>query len=323
MKAIVNSRYGSPDVFVLKDIEKPSPKDDEVLIKVHASCINSWEWDILTGKPYIYRTLHGLFKPKHKILGCDISGKVEAIGKNIKRFRPGDDVYGDLSGYSWGGFAEYVCASEKYLAKKPARLSFEEAASVPQAGVLALQGLNSKGITPGQKVLINGAGGGVGSFGVQLAKLSGAEVTCVDSVEKLGMLNVLGADYVIDYTKEDFSKIGKQYDLIIDNVASRSLSECSRALSPNGQYIIIGGNTGTIFKTMLFGKWFHRKTGKKFNLLLHKPNIKDLDYLSNLFDNKKIKPVIDKCYSLEDVPEAFRYYGEGRFKGKIVISVQE
>ena len=322
MKAIVNRKFGTPDVFELQDVEMPTPKANEVLVKVRAASINSWDWDYLRGKPYLYRLLFGFLKPKHNILGADIAGIVEAVGKNVNRLQPGDEVYGDLSGCDWGGFAEYTCARENVLAKKPPGLTFEEAAAVPQAGVLALQGLRYNGeIQHGQKILINGAGGGVGTFGVQIAKLSGAEVTVVDRTEKLGMLRSLGADHVVDYTKEDFTKNGQKYDLIIDVVAHKSISDYTHALNPNGVFVVIGGSIALMLKVVFLGSWIARSERKKLGILAHKVSIRDLDYLSELFEAGKVKPIVDKCYPLSEVAEAFRYFGKGHFKGKVVISI--
>jgi len=222
MKSIAFTKYGSPDFLELKEIETPTPNDNEVLIKVHAASINSWDYELLRGKPFANRAIFGLLRPKIKTLGADIAGQVVAIGKNIRKFSPGDEVLGDLSRDSWGGFAEYVCASENSLALKLKSMTFEEAAAIPQAAVLALQGIRDKGqVQAGQKVLINGAGGGVGTFAVQMAKYFGAIVTGIDSTEKLATMRSIGADHVIDYTKEDFAKNGQQYDLILDNLASR------------------------------------------------------------------------------------------------------
>jgi NADPH:quinone reductase-like Zn-dependent oxidoreductase len=243
MKAIVYTKYGLPDVLQLKEVEKPIPKDDEVLIKVHAASLNSSDWEFLTGKPPYIR-LWGLLKPKYKILGSDIAGRVEAVGKNVKQFEPGDEVFGDIM-YRWGGFAEYVCASEDALMLKPESMTFEEVAAVPQAATLALQGLRYKGqIQPGQRVLINGAGGSAGTFAVQLAKYFGAEVTGVDSTRKLDMMRSIGADQVIDYTQEDFTQNGQRYDLILDFKAYRSIFDCKRALSPKGIYVMTAGVWG-------------------------------------------------------------------------------
>jgi len=320
MKAIVYHKYGSPDVLELKEVEKPTPKGNEVLIKVHAASVNSWDWNLLRGTPFLVR-LGGLLKPKYKILGADIAGRVEAVGRNVKQFQPGDEVFGDISGCGWGGFAEYVCARENALALKSASMTFEEAASVPQAAVLALQGLRDKGqIPPGQKVLINGAGGGVGTFAVQIAKTFGAEVTGVDSTGKLDMLRSIGADQVIDYTKEDFTKNGQRYDLILDVVAYRSIFDYKRALRPNGICVLVGGSMAAIFKALFFGSLITR--GKKIGVLMHKPNKNDLNSMKELFEAGKVVPVIDRHYPLSEVPEALRYFGEGHVQGKVVITVE-
>jgi len=322
MNAVVYTKYGSPDVLQLKEVEKPIPKDDEVLIKVHAASINSWDWDMLSGRPLEYRLLSGILKPKKtNILGCDIAGRIEAVGRNIKQFHRGDDVFGDLSEGSWGGFAEYVCARESELALKPASMTFEEAAATPQAGLLALQGLcDKREIRPGQRILINGAGGGVGTFAIQIAKSFGAEVTGVDSTGKLGMMSYLGTDYVIDYTQEDFTKNGKVYDLILDVKTDRSIFYYRRALSDNGIYVTVGGRSGRILQLVFIGSLISMTGSKKLTLIMHKPN-KDLDTIKELFESGKIKPVVDRCFPLSETAEAFQYFGEGHFKGKVVITV--
>ena len=322
MKAVVYTKYGSPDVLQLKEVEKPAPNDDEVLIKVHAASINSWDWDMLTGRPLEYRLLSGLLKPtKTKILGCDIAGRIEAVGRNIKQFHPGDDVFGDLCEDFWVGFAEYVCARESELTLKPAGMTFEEAAATPQAGLLALQGLcDKREIRPGQRILINGAGGGVGTFAIQMAKSLGAEVTGVDSTGKLDMMSSLGADYVIDYTQEDFTKNGKFYDLILDVKTDRSIFDYRRALSSNGIYVTVGGKSARILQLAIFGSLISMTGNKKLALIMHKPN-KDLNILNELFESGKVKPVVDRCFPLSETAEAFRYYREGHFKGKVVITV--
>ena len=319
MKAIVYTKYGGPEVLQLKEVENPFPKDDEVLVKVHAASINDWDDGLLHGD-FINRLINGLLKPKRKILGSDIAGRIEAIGKNITRFKTGDDVYGDLSG-RWGGFAEYVCAREKALALKPAGMSFEEAAAIPQAAMLAVQGLIDKGkIHTGQKLLINGAGGGVGTFGIQIAKLYGVEVTGVDSTDKLDMLRSMGFDHVIDYTKKDFTKNGVCYDLILDVKTNRSMFAYARALSRNGIYVTVGGSTGLLFQALLLGPLISLMSKKHIRLVALKTN-KDLDYMNKLFEAGKIKPVIDGPYKLDEVPEAFRVFGKGEQKGKIVITM--
>jgi len=325
MKAIVYSRYGPPDVLELKEIARPTPKENEVLVKVLAASVNSWDWDLLRGTPFANRLMFGIVKPKIGILGCDIAGQVEAVGRNVKQFQPGDEVFGDISGCGWGGFAEYVCARENVLALKLASMTFEEAAAVPQAAVLALQGLRDKGkIQPGQKVLINGAGGGAGTFGVQIAKSFGAEVTGVDSASKLDMLRSIGADHVIDYTQEDFTKNGQVYDLILDVVTHRSIFDYKRALSPMGIYVMLGGGSwARVFQTMFLGPLISMTGSKKMGLLMHKPNKKDLNYMNGLFEAGKVKPVIDRLYPLSEVAEALRYFGEGHVKGKVVITVED
>jgi len=322
MKAIVYQKYGPPDVLELKEVEKPTPKDNEVLVKVHAASVNDWDWGLLRGKPFMNRLFFGLLKPKNKILGCDIAGRVEAVGRNVKQFQPGDEVFGDLSGCGFGGFAEYVCARKNALALKPASMTFEEAAAVPQAAVLALHGLRDKRqIQPGQKVLINGAGGGAGTFAVQIAKSFGAEVTGVDSTRKLDMMRSIGADQVIDYTQEDFTKNEQRYDLILDNAAYHSIFDYKRALSPKGIYVMLGGSTARIFQVMFLGPLISMTGSKKMSLLMHKPN-KGLAFIIELFEAGKVVPVIDRCYPLSEVPEALRYFGKGHAQGKVVITVE-
>ena len=322
MKAIVYEKYGSPDVLVLKEIEKPVPNENEVLINVHAASINSWDWDMLTGRPLEYRLFFGLLKSKYKILGCDVAGKVEAVGKNTKQFSPGDHVFGDLCEGSWGGFAEYACAREHELSLKPEHMTFEEAAATPQAGLLALHGLcDKREIKPGEKILINGAGGGVGTFGIQMAKSFGAEVTGVDSTGKLDMLRSLGADHVIDYTQEDFTKNGMRYDRILDVKTNRSVFDYLRALNANGIYVTVGGKSARILQLVLLGPLICKTGNKKLALLMHKPN-KDISVLNEFFESGKVTPVIDKCFPLTETAEAFKYFGEGQFKGKIVIQLK-
>ncbi len=283
--------------------------------------MNDWDWGLLHGTPFANRLMSGLLKPKKKILGSDVAGRVEAVGKDVSRFRPGDEVFGDLSGH-WGGFAEYVCAREDALALKPAGMTFEEAAAIPQAGMLAVQGLRDSGrIQKGQKVLINGAGGGVGTFAIQIARLYGCETTGVDSSGKLDMLRSLGFDHVIDYTTEDFTQAGRRYDLILDAKSTRSVFDCARALNPDGIYVTCGGATryhhaGPPLRAV---DQAHRARRRSESSSL-KPN-KDLAYMAELFEAGKLKPVVDGPYNLSQVPEAMRYFGEGGHKGKVVISV--
>ncbi len=321
MKAVVNTRYGLPDVLQVMDIEKPVPNHNEVLIKTQSVSVNSWDWDILTGKPYLYRLMFGLLKPKLNVLGADVAGVVEAVGKDVSKFNPGDEVFGDISNCKWGGFAEYVCATETALTKKPTDMSFDDAASIPQAAVLALQGLRDRRpVAKGQKVLINGAGGGVGTFALQIAKYFGAEVTCVDSTEKLEMLSALGADHVIDFRKEDFTKNGLRYDLIVDVVANRSIFSYGRSLLPNGIFALIGGTISSILQTAILGPLLSKANDKTFSIVVHSPN-KDIPFIISLFESGDVIPVIDKRYPLEDTAAALRYFGEGRVKGKVIIKV--
>ena len=322
MKAIVYTKYGTPDVLQLKEVEKPVPKDNEVLVKIHAASLNDWDDGLLRGD-FINRLINGLRKPKRKILGSDIAGRIEAIGKNVTRFKTGDDVYGDLSGRgNWGAFAEYACARENFLALKPASMSYEEAAAIPQAAMLTVQGLIDKGkIKAGQKLLINGAGGGVGTFGIQIARLYGVEVTGVDSAGKLEMLRSMGFDHVIDYTKEDFTRNGKRYDLILDAKTNRPMRSYVRALSPKGVYVTVGGSIPRLFQALIFAPWISLIHKKYIRIVALKTN-KDLAYINELFEAGKIKPVIDGPYKLEEVPEAFRLFGKAEHKGKIIITMQ-
>jgi NADPH:quinone reductase-like Zn-dependent oxidoreductase len=324
MKAMVYTRYGSPEVLRLREVATPTPTDDELLVKVQAVSVNRSDWEHLTGKP-LYARFHGLFKPKRgsRILGSDIAGRVITAGRNQSQFHPGDEVFGEMGLYH-GGFAEYVCTRGKAWARKPASLTFEQAAAIPQAGVIALQGIVGKGqVQPGQQVLINGAGGGAGSFAVQLAKLDGAEVTGVDNTGKLDFLRSLGADHVIDYTQEDFTKTGHQYDLILDLVAYRSVFAYPRALKPNGRYFMVGGSVATIFQILLLGPWIRRITGKHIRVLGVQRTQQDLLAITELCESGKITSAIDRQFPLRDVPEALRYLGEGHVKGKVVITVDE
>ncbi|WP_437903845.1 NAD(P)-dependent alcohol dehydrogenase [Sorangium sp. So ce327] len=320
MKAIVYDRYGSPDVLRLEEIPKPELGDDDVLVRVHAASVNSWDWDLVTGTPVLFR-FWGLLRPKHRVPGADIAGRVEAVGKNVTRFRPGDEVFGDLCQCGWGGFAEYARARESALTPKPAGMTFEQAAALPQAGAMALQGLRDEGgLRPAQKVLINGAGGGVGTFAIQIAASLGAEVTGVDRTEKLETMRGAGAAEVIDYTQEDFTAGGKTYDLILDVAAHRSMFDYARALNRGGTYVMLGGSIGRILQVLLVGPWIARSEQKKMRLMPAKAN-HDLAALGELFQAGKLSPVIDRCFPLSEVPDAFRYFGEGRARGKIVITV--
>jgi NADPH:quinone reductase-like Zn-dependent oxidoreductase len=322
MKAIVCTKYGSPDVLQLKEVAKPAPKGNEVLVKIHASSLNAADFETLRGV-FVVR-IAAPRKPMHKILGSDIAGRVEAVGRNVKQFQPGDEVWGDLSfPHGLGAFAEYVCVSENALALKPASMTFEEAAAYPQAAIIALQSLRDKGkIQPGQKVLINGAGGGMGTFAVQIAKYFGAEVTGVDSSRKLDMLRSIGADHVIDYTQEDYTKSGGRYDLILDVAAYRSVFDYRRALNPEGIFMMVGGSTTTLLQVVFLGALISRTGSKRIGLNTWEPNKReDLALLAELFEAGKVVPVIDRRYPLSAVPEALRYLEEGHALGKVVITV--
>lgn len=320
MKAIIYTHYGSPDVLTQQEVPMPVPQAQEVLVNVLAASVNSWDWDLVTGRPLIYRLLFGLFKPRYPIIGSDIAGRVVAVGQEVTQFRPGDEVFGDISGSGFGAFAEYARAPAQVLALKVPAMTFEQAAAIPQAGVLALQGLRQGQLAAGQKVLINGAGGGVGTFAVQMAKVAGAEVTGVDSADKLNLLRSLGADHVVDYREEDFTKTGQTYDLILDMVARHSLADCRQALRPGGQYVVVGGSVSTLLQVGILGRW-SKPEGKQVGLLMHKPNAKDLHELNLLFEAGHVVPVIDTSYPLHEVSEAVRYLGEGHVLGKVVITI--
>lgn len=323
MQAIVYTKYGAPDVLSLQEVEKPIPKDNEVLVKIHSASINDWDWGLLHGAPFITRLLPtgaGLLKPKFNILGCDIAGIVEAVGRSVTLFKPGDEVFGDMCENGFGAFAEYVCAPEKALALKSTNMTFEQAAAIPQAAMLAVQGLREGNIQSGKKILINGAGGGVGTFAIQLCKLYEVEVTGVDSSGKLDMLHSMGFDHVLDYTQEDFTKNGKHYDLILDAKTNRSISDYVRALAPNGIYTTVGGSMSRLFQALLLGPWISKVHKKNIRIVALKPN-KDLAYINELFEAGKIVPVIDGPYKLSELPEALRYFGRGDHKGKVIITM--
>lgn len=318
MKAITYEQYGQPDVLQQKEVEKPVPKDNEVLVKVRAASLNAYDWHILTADIFLVRLNRGLLKPKLPILGADIAGEVEAVGKEVQRFKPGDAVFGCVAS---GGFAEYVCAPEKALAHKPTNLSFEEAAAVPMAAITALQALrDAGGLQAGQKVLVHGAAGGVGTFAVQLAKLLGAEVTAVCSTRNLEQSRQLGADHVIDYTKEDFTQSGQHYDLILGVNGYRPLSVYRRALAPHGRYVMIGGTPAQIFQAVLLGPWMSRK-GQKMGNMMASIHSQDLDYLKERLEAGQLVPIIDKRYTLAETADALRYLGSGHARGKVVITV--
>lgn len=323
MKAITYYKYGNVSNLQLEEVSKPHPKNNEVLIKVYVTSVNSWDGDLVRGKPYIVRMINGGFlKPKLHILGCDIAGVIEAIGEDVKHLKIGDAVFGDISESGWGGFAEYVCVQEKYLKLKPNSLSFEQAAAIPQAGGLALGGIHyKKEIQPGDKVLFNGAGGGVGTIGMQIAKSMGAEVTGVDSVEKFEIMRSCGADDVIDYKQEDFTKNGVQYDRIIDAVAHCSVFDYARSLKSGGVFGIVGGKMIRVLQTALLGPFIGKS--KKLGLVTWIPNVETLEKLITLYENGKYQPIIDKTYSLAETPQAIQYLMEGRAKGKVVIIVNQ
>ena len=320
MKAITYNRYGSPDVLQFKDVEKPTPDDDESLIRVHAASLNAYDWHFLTADIFLIRFMGGgLLKPGYSRLGADIAGRVEAVGRNVRQFRPGDEVFGMVK----GGFAEYTCAPERALAPKPVNTHFDEAAAIPMAAVTALQGLRDEGnIQAGQKVLINGASGGVGTFAVQMAKAFGAEVTAVCSTGNLEQARSIGADHVIDYTKEDFTKNGRQYDLIFAANGYHSLSAYKRALTPRGIYVMAGGTIAQIFQSMLLGPMMSEKGGRRMGGVRAKPSQDDLVSITELVEAGKVKPVIDRRYALSEAAEALRYLGEGHARGKIVITME-
>ena len=318
MKAIVYTKYGSPDVLQLKDVEQPSPKDDEVLIKIHAASVNAYDWHFLTADIFLIRLMGGgLLRPKDSRLGADVAGRIETVGRNIEQFQPGDEVFGMVK----GGFAEYACAPESALWLKPFNTSFDEAAAIPMAAITALQGLRDEGrIQAGQKVLINGASGGVGTFAVQIAKSFDTEVTAVCSTRNLEQARSIGADHVIDYTKEDFTKNGQQYDLVFAANGYHSLSDYKRALTPKGVYVMAGGTMAQIFQSMLMGSMMSETSGRKMRGVRAKRSQNDLVYIKELFEAGKVKSVIDRRYPLSEAAEALRYLGEGHAQGKIVIT---
>ena len=314
MKAIVYQKYGSPDVLALQEVDKPAVTDGHVLVRVHAASVNPIDWHFLRGTPLIVRIFAGLVKPKRKILGGDVAGSVEAVGGDVTQLQPGDEVFGS-PGFDLGAFAEYLCVSEDSVVPKPANLTYEEAAAVPAAALTALQGLRDKGqVQQGHEVLINGASGGVGTFAVQIAKSFGAEVTGVCSARNLDMVRSIGADRVIDYNEEDFTKPGGRYDLILDAVGNRSLSDCKRALRANGIYVSAAGSP-------VRSLWMSMTGGKKMVSLSVRSNQEDLSFMKELLEAKKVTPVIDRRYPLSNVAEALRYLGEGHTQGKVVITV--
>jgi NADPH:quinone reductase-like Zn-dependent oxidoreductase len=320
MKAIVYTQYGSPDVLSLQEVEKPTPNENKLLIKIHAAAANAYDWHMMRADPFLVRLSAGFFKPKKNILGADFAGVVEAAGKDVTQFQPGDEVYGDLSPHD-GAFAEYATAPEKAMAPKPANVTFAEAAAVPMAALTALQALRDVAkVQAGQAVLINGASGGVGTFAVQIAKALGAEVTAVCSTTKVEMVRSLGADHVIDYKKENFTQSGRRYNVILAANGYHPLSAYKRALTPQGTYVMAGGAYRQMFEALLLGPLMSRGGQKMTNILAHISQ-KDMIYLKKLIEAGKVKPVIDCCFPLHQTADAIRYLEEGHARGKIVITV--
>ena len=326
MKAIVCTKYGSPDVLQLREVAKPSPKDDEVLIKIHAASINSRDWRMMRANPFFIRLVPGGFlQPKNKILGADVAGQVEAVDRCVKQFKPGDEVFGYLpSATGRGTFAEYVCANENAITLKPANLTFEQAAAVPVAALTAMQGLREKGnIQSGQKVLINGASGGVGTFAVQIAKAFGAEVTAVCSTRNLEMVRSIGADHVIDYTREDFTRNGQRYDLILAANGYHPISDYLHVLNPEGSFVVAGGSMLQLIQAALLGRQTSKTGNRKTYVVTLVQSQKDLILMKELLESGKVVPVIDGCYPLSKTPDALWYFEKEHAKGKIVITVEQ
>ncbi len=321
MKAVVLNTYGPPAGLQIKDVARPVPKAREVLVKVRAASINDWDWGLVRGTPFVIRLIHGLRRPRIRIPGVDISGSVEAVGGEVTSCMVGDEVYGDLSDSGFGGFAEYVCVPERALAKKPANMSHVDAATLPHAGLLALQGLVAKGkVTAGQSVLINGAGGGVGTLGIQILKSFGVTVAGVDSAEKLDMMRSMGFDTVMDYRSVDFTRTGKQYDLILDAKSNRSVFKYARSLKKHGTYVTVGGSLPRLFEILVVGSLISLFTSKRLLVLGLQPN-RGLDRLSELAEKGQLKPVVDGPYGIDDIPRLIQYFGDGRHLGKIVIDM--
>jgi len=320
MKAVVYTRYGPPDVLRLADVETPAPRDDEVLVRVRAVSLNASDWEMLRGKP-LYSRMSGPFRPRHQVLGSDVAGQVEVVGRRATRFRPGEDVFADVLSHM-GGFAEYVCVPERALAPMPSGMTYQEAAALPQAGAIALQGIREKGrVRAGHQVLVNGAGGGSGMYAIQLAKLHGAEVTGVDNPEKQEFMRSLGADHVIDYTRDDFTTNGRSYDLILDLAGHRPARAYRRSLAPGGRYLFVGGSMRTLLQVLLVGPFLGRGTGTKVRVLAVRLGAQHLGPIVELCRTGQIRTVIDRRYRLSEVPDALRYLGEGHAKGKVVVIV--
>jgi NADPH:quinone reductase-like Zn-dependent oxidoreductase len=347
MKAAVRHEYGPPEVVRLEEIQAPTPTDHEILIRVHAASVNLGDWELLTADPlyitvlatlFVPKPRHdvvpahrsaasarrtwSLFKPKFRILGSDFAGRVEALGRDVTEFHVGDEVFGDCAIAGFGAFAEYVCVPDRAaLAPKPAGMSFEQAAAIPQAAFIALQGLrNEAKVQAGQRVLINGAGGGAGSFAVQIARMYGADVTAVDGPTKLGMLRSIGADHVIDYTREDFTRNGQRYDVVLDMAAYRTIFECRRSLTPNGIYLMSGGSGTALCQSAFIGPFISRGGKGRVKLLLANPNREDLVFMTELFETDRVVPIVDRVYPLSEAADALRRVGEKQSIGKVVIT---
>jgi NADPH:quinone reductase-like Zn-dependent oxidoreductase len=320
MKAVVYTRYGPPEVLRMTDVQTPTPRVNEVLVRVRAVSLNLSDWEALRGRP-MYSRFGGVLRPRRRILGTDVAGQVEAVGRGVSRFQPGDDVFADILGQV-GAFAEYVCVPERVLARVPEGLTYEQAAALPQAGAIALQGIRVRGqVQPGQSVLINGAGGGSGMYAVQLAKLCGAEVTGVDNAGKLDFMRSVGADHVIDYRQEDFTRNGRTYDLVLDLAAYRSAFDYARSLSPGGRYFCVGGSVAAVLQVLLIGSVLGRSAGKRIRVLAVRLGVEHLAPMVELCQTGKITTVIDRRYPLSEVPAALAYLGAGHAKGKVVITL--
>ncbi len=321
MKAIFCSHYASPEELEVKEVPTPIPGKHEVLVKIKATAINDYDWGMVRGKPYLYRLIFGLTKPKRPIAGMELSGVIEEIGEGVTQFKKGDAVYGDISEYGFGSFAEYIAIHEKALVLKPEDMSFEEATAIPHAALLAYQGLVEKGkIQKGQKILINGAGGGVGTFALQIAKLYDAKVTGVDTGEKLQNMKAIGYDEIIDYKKENFTKRGERYDLILDAKTSQPTWAYLKALKPKGKYVTVGGTAGDLILFALSSGLLSLLTRKKFLLVALQPN-QGLDHINQFYAEGEKKPTIDGPYSFEEIPRLIQYFGEGKHTGKVVIKL--
>jgi NADPH:quinone reductase-like Zn-dependent oxidoreductase len=316
VRAVTHATYGGPEVVRIRDVPKPVPGDDQILVRVHAASVNRSDWEALTGSP-LYARMNGLRRPRRQVLGSDVAGTVEAVGKDHTDFRPGDAVFGEMESYS-GGFAEYACTRAKDWAPIPSGMSFAQAAAIPQAGVIALQGLRGR-LREGQRVLVNGAGGGAGTFAIQLAKSQGAEVTGVDSAGKLDFLRSLGADHVLDYARQDFTRAGRRYDLILDLVAQRSAGACARALEPGGTYDAVGGSVATLLQILAVGPWLRRTRNKSVRILVVRRNRADLAQVGELCRSGALRPVIDRTYPLAEAAQALRRLGAGEVHGKLVL----